>query len=249
MSQRAPSLVSDTHYCVVGDVTIDATAAIASGVVLQASSGSRIVIGNGVCLAAGVCIQSRAGVLTIASGVSLGANVLVIGSGNIGANACVSPGSTLINPNVEANAILPPDTLVGDRSTANGHQSNGHQSNGHQSNGYQSNGYQSNGYQSNGYQSNGSNTFVAPGQVTYQTSGYDNSTNGLQSSYDPLSGASNGYNNSATPSSPSGANGSASLSLLSSYDRVYGREQVSQLISTLFPHRQPLNPERNPSSS
>ncbi|MEO0520606.1 MAG: hypothetical protein AAF171_25280, partial [Cyanobacteria bacterium P01_A01_bin.116] len=81
MIQQEPTIISTTHYCVVGDVSVDASAAIAPGVVLQASPGSRIVIGKGVCLAGGVCLQSKSGVLTISSGVSLGANVLVVGNG------------------------------------------------------------------------------------------------------------------------------------------------------------------------
>ncbi|MGI8933966.1 MAG: hypothetical protein ACR2FS_07820, partial [Phormidesmis sp.] len=113
MTLRDPTLVSSTHYCVMGDVTIDESAAIAPGVVLQAASGSRIVVGRGACLAAGVCVQSRAGLLTISAGVSLGSSVLVVGKGTIGTNACVSPGSTLINPSVAADTILPPDTLIG----------------------------------------------------------------------------------------------------------------------------------------
>jgi len=64
--------VSSTHYCVVGDVTVDDTAVIAPGVVLQASPGSRIVVAPGACLAGGVCIQSRQGVLTVGAGATSG---------------------------------------------------------------------------------------------------------------------------------------------------------------------------------
>lgn len=212
MAQRAPSLVSDTHYCVVGDVTIEATAAIASGVVLQAASGSRIVVGKGVCLAAGVCIQSRAGVLSIADGASLGANVLVVGHGSIGTNACISAGSTVINPVIEAEAILPPDTLIESSTAAVSPPV-------HSTHSF-------------------TNSF-ANGKVQ-QPFGYSSSTNGVQSGY---SVSQNGAAQSGA--SQNGAiqngNGASSLEVRPSYDRVYGRDQVSQLISTLFPHRQPLN--------
>ncbi len=216
MAQRAPSLVSDTHYCVVGDVTIEATAAIASGVVLQAASGSRIVVGKGVCLAAGVCIQSRAGVLSIADGASLGANVLVVGHGSIGTNACISAGSTVINPAIEAEAILPPDTLIESSTAAVSPPV-------HSTHSF-------------------TNSF-ANGKVQ-QPFGYSSSTNGVQSGY------SVSQNGAAQKCFQSGAsqngaiqngNGASSLEVRPSYDRVYGRDQVSQLISTLFPHRQPLN--------
>ena len=187
MSQQAPKLVSNTHYCVVGDVLVDPSAVIAPGVVLQASSGSRLVIGRGVCLAAGVCIQSRQGVLTISEGVSLGANVLVIGSGEIGANACVSAGSTLINPTVSAEALLPPDTLI---ETAIQSASS------------------DNGFAQNGFSSNSSHEYSS--FQTYHSA----SSSSVQSSYQ-----SEHYQSAI------------------SYDRVYGREQVSKLISALFPNR------------
>ena len=280
MSQQAPKLVSDTHYCVVGDVSVDSSAAIAPGVVLQAASGSRIIIGEGVCLAAGVCIQSRRGVLTIAAGASLGANVLVVGSGEIGMNACVSAGSTLINPSVNADAILPPDSLVeavassfqsssfqsssfqSSSFQSNGFQSNGFQSNGFQSNGFQSNSNQNNGFQTNNvqsvqnnFQSNGfqSNGFQASSAQVEQSHSYSSfqtqhsaSNGSVQSSYQPerystgqnrddYSGNSRESNGSNSGTSDS----SSQMTVRSSYDRVYGREQVTKLISALFPGRQP----------
>ncbi|MEO0770294.1 MAG: hypothetical protein AAFY72_12825, partial [Cyanobacteria bacterium J06649_4] len=115
---RAPTLVSHTHYCVMGDVSVDSTAAIAPGVVLQASPGSRIVIAARACLAGGVCIQSRSGMLTIGSGANLGANVLVVGSGEVGENACISAGSTLINPQLSSEALVPPGSRTGSFATA-----------------------------------------------------------------------------------------------------------------------------------
>ena len=202
MSQQAPKLVSDTHYCVVGDVTIDESAAIASGVVLQAASGSRIVICKGVCLAAGVCIQSRKGVLTISAGASLGANVLIVGNGEVGADACVSSGSTLVNPSVSAEGIVPPDALIENRlkesrliengesqqkqahsSKSNSFQSDSFQSNGSQTSSFQANSYQSNGSQTNGYQTS-----------SFQSNGYQ--TDGQQNSFQANSYQSNGQQSS-----------------------------------------------------
>ena len=184
--------MSHTHYCVVGDVTVDDSAAIAPGVVLQALPGSRIVIGKGVCLAGGVCVQSKSGVLKIGSGVTLGANVLVVGSGSIGSNACISPGSTLMNPQIEDDGLLPPNTLSSEPST----RSSQH-------------------FSQNGFSQNG-----------FSPTRYDPSKNGVQlnQTYD----SSNGNSNSSALTPPN-------------YDRVYGREQVSELLSTLFPQRQSLN--------
>ncbi|MEO1445523.1 MAG: hypothetical protein AAFV46_04670, partial [Cyanobacteria bacterium J06635_11] len=265
--QREPNLVSHTHYCVVGDVTVDASAAIAPGVVLQASPGSRIVIGKGVCLAGGVCIQSRAGVLTIAAGATLGANVLVVGSGMIGANACVSPGSTVMNPAIEGGGLIPPNTLSGTLPSNTVQHGVGHNGASQNSAGYNhsaaqpfnsstsySNGYSptvsqssssSSGFSStNGFSQNGAtppvdsqspslpkNTFVDPGplqpkpiqipaiDVNAAPAGYDPSKNGVQlnQSYDLGNGSSAG-NQSSALTAPSS-------------DRVYGRDQVSELIS------------------
>lgn len=241
MAQRAPRLVSDTHYCVMGDVAIDASAAIAPGVVFKAPSGSRIVVEKGVCIAAGVCIQSRGGVLTIAAGVSLGANVLVVGHGTVGVNACVSPGSTLINPVVNAEAILPPNALVGDKPVAK-----------------PASPFIANPFVAPGPVgpkpptipeiTNQSSTFVDPPPLNqplnqsfnqpyvapnhYSTSN-GSSDNGVQSSYSS--------DRSSNGSASGSTKGDAALTMRSSYDRVYGREQVNDLISTLFPNRQSLN--------
>lgn len=292
MSQRAPSLVSDTHYCVVGDVTIDVTAAIAAGVVLQASTGSRIVVGKGVCLAAGVCIQSRKGILTIESGASLGANVLVVGNGTVGANACISAGTTLINPAVEAEAILPPDTLISAHMSAK----TGAKQTQSSPSGFETSRFDPSSNSASSF-THGSaqpapvaaqatlfqastfvepepiapkpiqipdipqqpNQFVSPlplnqpfSQPFNQSSGSGGSSgsfssgslsNNVQSDYG--NGRGNGGNSNQANGSSSFQNGSASgsssLTVPASSDRVYGRDQVSQLVATLFPHRQPLD--------
>lgn len=299
MSQRAPSLVSDTHYCVVGDVTIDTTAAIAPGVVLQASTGSRIVVGEGVCLAAGVCIQSRKGILTIESGASLGANVLVVGNGIVGTNACISAGTTVINPAVEAEAVLPPDTLIGAnmsaktgtkqaQSSPSGFNSNSFGASNDFNNSFaygsaqpasvpQASTFEASTFEVSTFEAS---TFVEPEPITpkpiqipeisqqpnkfvsppllnqpfSQPFNPSNGSNGFNGSNDPWSnnvqsdygngGGNGGSGNQANSSSSfqnGSASGSSSLTVHSSSDRVYGRDQVSQLISTLFPHRQPLD--------
>ncbi len=263
---QPPRLVSHTHYCVVGDVTVDSTAAIAPGVVLQAPSGSRIIVEKGVCLAGGVCIQSRKGVLKISSGASLGANVLVVGHGTIGANASISPSSTIIDPQIEQSAVVPPCSLLGqsvappDNSPGVAHSSF---SNGISlSNGVGLSNGISNSYSPNKYQSVPAkpdyaappsdaveSTFVEPPPIgpkaveipdlsdqnsqyvdpaTAQSS-YGGFTNDVQLNQSSSSHAANG--------SGLAQNGSSSLATQSN-GYVYGRNQVSQLISTLFPNRQ-----------
>jgi len=239
----------------MGDVTVAKGAVVAPGVVLQASPESRIAIAQGACLAGGVCIQSRQGVLTIETGVSLGANVLVIGHGKIGANACISPGSTLINPQIEANALLPPNTLAntlsgealsGKMSAKTPNHFSDNFSNGASSN-FTSNNFASNFAAPSGHQESDSfvNTFVEPPPIGPKAIEIPdlNDQNGkfvdpsVQNNGVQLS---NGYNNngsasSASPSNTPSNNGSA-LSVPAN-DRVYGKDQVSRLISTLFPNR------------
>lgn len=258
-AQREPTAVSHTHYCIVGDVTVDASAAIAPGVVLQALPGSRIIIGSGACLAGGVCVQAKAGLLTISPGATLGANVLVVGSGRVGANACISPGSTLMNPQIEDNALLPPNTLSGaapkKAAVSAGFNSNSFHDNSSDQNGLSQNGSSQNEFSQNGLSQSSfgqnvssqdfpKNTFVEPGpiepkpvqiptiDVSASSTSYDPSKNGVQlnQTYDLSDG--NGAQPSSQPSSALSA---------PSHNRVYGRHQVSELISTLFPHRQSLN--------
>ncbi|MEL6881186.1 MAG: hypothetical protein AAFP09_11710 [Cyanobacteria bacterium J06607_10] len=254
-SDREPKLVSHTHYCVMGDVTVDSTAAIAPGVVLQASPGSRIIISSGACLAGGVCIQSRNGILTIGSGVNLGANVLVIGNGTIGDCACVSPGCTVLNPQLDTNTVVPPGSMVGaesspqksrSTSTYSAYTSYSASVTVNQSVAPTTTSNNTAGSSENEFV----NTFVEPGPIgpkaietpdlsdqngqfvesaPYQA-GYGYQNNGVQ-----LNG-----NHSAAQDNGQGPNrdtsNSSALSVPSN-DRVYGRDQVSQLLSTLFPHR------------
>jgi carbon dioxide concentrating mechanism protein CcmN len=104
--------------CVYGDVAIDQGVAIAAGVILIADPGSRLVIARGSCLGAGTVIHARQGMLVIEPETSLGSNVLVVGAGRLGAQACVGAGSTLINPQLAPRAVVPARSLLGDRSSA-----------------------------------------------------------------------------------------------------------------------------------
>jgi carbon dioxide concentrating mechanism protein CcmN len=101
---------------VSGDVVVDEGAAIAPGVILQADPDSRISIAAGVCIGMGVILHARQGTLEIGAGAILGAGVLVVGSGTIGANACIGAGTTLINPCIDKMQFLPAGSLVGDTS-------------------------------------------------------------------------------------------------------------------------------------
>jgi carbon dioxide concentrating mechanism protein CcmN len=109
-----PAVNSDSYLH--GDVSIHPKAAIASGVILQASPDSQIIIEEEVCIGMGVIINAYEGLVRIKKGAILGAGVLIIGKVIVGANSCVGASSTLINTNVESQAAIAPGTLLGDTS-------------------------------------------------------------------------------------------------------------------------------------
>ena len=109
-------LSSNSQILMSGDVVVNEGAAIAPGVILQADSGSRISIAAGACIGMGVILHAREGTLAIEAGVILGAGVLVVGAGKIGANACIGAGTTLIDPCIDQMQIMPAGSLMGDTS-------------------------------------------------------------------------------------------------------------------------------------
>ncbi|MBE7380568.1 MAG: carbon dioxide concentrating mechanism protein [Leptolyngbya sp. SIO1E4] len=111
--------VSDAIAYYVGDaVVVSSDVVIASGSVLEAVPGSRLVVGPGVCIGAGVVIQAYGGELKIEAGTNLGRGVLLLGAGVVGTRACIGAESTLINPNVQADQVIAARSLVGDMSRA-----------------------------------------------------------------------------------------------------------------------------------
>lgn len=109
-------LSSNSQILMSGDVVVNEGAAIAPGAILQAEPGSRISIAAGACIGMGVIIHAREGTLSIEAGVILGAGVLVVGAGTIGANACIGAGTTLIDPCIDQMQIMPAGSLIGDTS-------------------------------------------------------------------------------------------------------------------------------------
>lgn len=107
---------NNSHTFVRGDVTIHPSVAIAPGVILQAESGSKIVIAAGGCIGMGAILHVTEGMLEIEESVTLGAGVLVIGHGKIGANASIGSSATIFNGSVERGQTVPPGSIVGDTS-------------------------------------------------------------------------------------------------------------------------------------
>ncbi len=99
-----------------GNVSIDPTAAIAPGVLLQAEADSRITIGAGVCIGAGTIVHASGGNIDIGAGVCIGRGVLIVGSGGIDRNACIGAGTTIFNPQIEEGDVIPTHSILGDTS-------------------------------------------------------------------------------------------------------------------------------------
>jgi carbon dioxide concentrating mechanism protein CcmN len=99
-----------------GNVSIDPTAAIAPGVLLQAEENSRITIGAGVCIGAGTIVHASGGNLDIGAGVCIGRGVLIIGSGTIERHACIGAGTTVFDPQIAEDTVIATHSLIGDRS-------------------------------------------------------------------------------------------------------------------------------------
>lgn len=99
-----------------GEVTVAPGAHIAADVFLYAHPGSQLEIQAGVCVGEHCIIHVFGGSLVIAAGATLGTGVLVFGNGVIGARASIGAGSTLIQPDIAQEGVVPPGSLVGDPS-------------------------------------------------------------------------------------------------------------------------------------
>jgi carbon dioxide concentrating mechanism protein CcmN len=95
-----------------GNVQIDPSAAIAPGVIIQADPDSSIVIGAGVCIGMGVIVHAQTGKLEIGAGTNLGAGVLIVGRGEIGANCCIGACVTLVDCSLPSGKIVAAGELL-----------------------------------------------------------------------------------------------------------------------------------------
>jgi carbon dioxide concentrating mechanism protein CcmN len=104
--------IGDFRSYVCGDVVIDQTAAIASGVLIQADQGGKITIAAGVCIGMGAVLHAQGGLLEIGAGANLGAGVLVYGTSKIGEGACIGASSSIVRAVIVKGAIVPPCSLI-----------------------------------------------------------------------------------------------------------------------------------------
>ncbi|QDZ39715.1 transferase [Euhalothece natronophila Z-M001] len=113
MSVLSLPITGHTEVYVSGEVTIDETATIAPGVILQATAQGRIIIRAGACLGMGTILTATEGTIEIGEGVILGAGVLIVGSGKISDRACIGAASTLISTSIEEMQLVSPGSLLG----------------------------------------------------------------------------------------------------------------------------------------
>lgn len=104
--------ISTSSACVSGDVTIDPSAAIALGVLIQADPNSKVIIASGVCIGMGAIIHAQGGELEILAGANLGAGVLILGQGKIGKNSCIGSLTTVLNSSVADGQVVAPGSLI-----------------------------------------------------------------------------------------------------------------------------------------
>ncbi|MEA5522987.1 carbon dioxide concentrating mechanism protein [Limnoraphis robusta] len=116
MYRSPPQLLNNASVFVSGDVTIDPSVAIAPGVILQADPDSQIVIATGVCIGMGVIVHAHQGRIEVEAGATIGAGVLVVGDGTIGAKASIGAEATLLNPAIAAKQVVAAGTIIGDES-------------------------------------------------------------------------------------------------------------------------------------
>ena len=109
-----PQPILNKDIRISGDVEINPTASLAPGVILQAASNSRIVIGADVCIGMGVIINACKGSVEIGDGAILGAGVLIVGESKIGNSSCVGTSTTIFRHNVASMAVVEPGSILGD---------------------------------------------------------------------------------------------------------------------------------------
>lgn len=195
-----------------GDVDIAPGVAIAKGAILKADPGSRLILMHGVCLGSDTIIHARWGDLLIEPGATVGQDSLVIGCGRVGAAACIGVGCTLLNPCVSPHQVMPSASYWRDGQLCC---------------------------------SRDDDQSAFPGLTPSALSpGTPVTLNGAQSLNAPRQPAAssevaNGtFGNTSGTGDTSATNGHAQPQGLSS---IYGRDQVEQLLNTLFPQRRSLS--------
>lgn len=107
-----PPAVNRSDIYISGDVTIEERVIIGPGVVLQATPGSRLIVRAGVCLGAGAVLHAHEGLLEIQADAIVGARSLIVGTGTVGASACLGAESTVLSPDIAPQQSIANGALV-----------------------------------------------------------------------------------------------------------------------------------------
>lgn len=99
-----------------GEVTIDPSVIVASGVILNATPGNKIIIHAGACLGMGTIITAHGGDVEVQANAILGPGTLILGSCVIGSQASLGTSVTVYHATVEKLAVIPAGSVIGDYS-------------------------------------------------------------------------------------------------------------------------------------
>ncbi|MFK0731773.1 MAG: transferase [Gloeotrichia echinulata GP01] len=116
MSVPPLRLSNNFESYISGEVSIHPSAVLAPGVILQAATNSKIIIGPGACIGMGSILQVYEGTLEVEAGVNLGAGFLMVGNGKIGSNACIGSATTVFYFSVAPGQVVAPGSILGDTS-------------------------------------------------------------------------------------------------------------------------------------
>lgn len=244
MSALSLPATGHTQVYVSGDVSIDETAAIAPGVILQATGEGRIIIKAGACLGMGTILTANQGTIEIGEGAILGAGVLIIGYGKISDRVCVGSATTIIETSVESMQHISPGSLLGDTSRQES-LSNSKTEQKSTSNATPSQPKQQQHVTSNTFSGTNSNQATpepdywasSPSTSAEETNNGSKPSGGKATSSQPVpdphiatpnSNPTTEENSSSQKQSPSTA----------SNGKIYGQTHIERLMVTLFPHKE-----------
>ncbi|KAB8317144.1 transferase [Tolypothrix campylonemoides VB511288] len=222
-----PSYDFDSY--ISGEVIIHPSAVLAPGVILQAAPNSKIIIGSGVCVGMGSILQVHEGTLEVEAGANLGAGLLMVGQGKIGANACIGAATTIFNCSVEPGQVVAAGSVFGDSSrhltespkpineTKQPELSTNDLASGN----------------TNSENGTGRQKDLGSGGQTQQQEELIPKSSPPPS---PSSPSSPSLPHSLTPSSPPAPPQDSQITT-----HIYGQESIQKLLVTLFPHKQSLN--------
>lgn len=110
----SPQPIVNSDILIRGDVEIHPTASLAPGVILQAASNNKILIGANVCIGMGAILNAGWGSITVEHGVTLGSGVLIIGETKIGNNSCIGTATTIFQTAIAPMSVVNPGSIIGD---------------------------------------------------------------------------------------------------------------------------------------